>query len=200
MVDPATQLDQGGNPLQEGVWANIDGGWQPSYKRDEFFAKIANMSEQDLYQMMADAQMKAEQALRMGDMGEHLRWGAEYHHIADAIAQTTGQDPRPADDLPNLRQGGGRGPFDMRGDPYPLPSGGQGQYYKCPNCQGQMNADDGECYRCGYTYPYDGGEVLHGHDDPTAWARDMGVPVAPGGLGPVRQGKLAGMYMEPSGI
>src|SRR3954466_13073008 len=41
MVDPATQLDQGGNPLQEGVWANIDGGWQPRYKRDETFAKVA---------------------------------------------------------------------------------------------------------------------------------------------------------------
>jgi hypothetical protein len=139
MVDPATQLDQGGNPLQEGVWANIDGGWQPKYKRDESFASV---------------------------------------HAADAP----------------------RGPFDMRSDPYPLPSGGQGQFYKCPNCGGQMSEEDGECYRCGYTYPYDGGEVLHGHDDPTAWARDMGVPVAPGGLGPVRQGKLAGMYMEPSGI
>jgi hypothetical protein len=138
MVDPATQLDQGGNPLQEGVWANIDGGWQPKYKRDESFASV--------------------------------------------------------------RQADARGPFDMRGEPYPLPSGGQGQYYKCPNCGGQMSEEDGECYRCGYTYGYDGGEVLHGHDDPTAWARDMGVPVAPGGLGPVRQGKLAGMYMEPSGI
>lgn len=40
MVDPATQLDQGGNPLQEGIWANTDGGWQPRYKRDESFAKV----------------------------------------------------------------------------------------------------------------------------------------------------------------
>src|SRR4051812_42798908 len=40
MVDPATQLDQGGNPLQEGIWANTDGGWQPSYRRDETFAKV----------------------------------------------------------------------------------------------------------------------------------------------------------------
>lgn len=40
MVDPATQLDQGGNPLQEGVWAGIDGGWQPSYRRDESFAHV----------------------------------------------------------------------------------------------------------------------------------------------------------------
>ena len=43
MVDPATQLDQGGNPLQEGIWANVDGGWQPRYKRDETFAKVASM-------------------------------------------------------------------------------------------------------------------------------------------------------------
>lgn len=42
MVDPATQLDQGGNPLQEGVWAGVDGGWQPAYRRDEFFAKTAS--------------------------------------------------------------------------------------------------------------------------------------------------------------
>jgi hypothetical protein len=40
MVDPATQLDQGGNPLQEGVWAGIDGGWQPAYRRDETFAHV----------------------------------------------------------------------------------------------------------------------------------------------------------------
>lgn len=43
MVDPATQLDQGGNPLQEGVWAGVDGGWQPGYRRDETFSKIAMM-------------------------------------------------------------------------------------------------------------------------------------------------------------
>lgn len=44
MVDPATQLDQGGNPLQEGVWAGIDGGWQPTYKRDESFASVKSTS------------------------------------------------------------------------------------------------------------------------------------------------------------
>jgi DNA-directed RNA polymerase subunit RPC12/RpoP/rubrerythrin len=40
MVDPATQLDQGGNPLQEGVWAGVDGGWQPAIRRDESFASV----------------------------------------------------------------------------------------------------------------------------------------------------------------
>lgn len=44
MVDPATQLDQGGNPLQEGIWANTDGGWQPSYRRDETFASMNSQS------------------------------------------------------------------------------------------------------------------------------------------------------------
>lgn len=44
MVDPATQLDQGGNPLQEGVWAGVDGGWQPAYKRDESFASVQSTS------------------------------------------------------------------------------------------------------------------------------------------------------------
>jgi DNA-directed RNA polymerase subunit RPC12/RpoP len=124
MVDPATQLDQGGNPLQEGVWANIDGGWQPRYKRDESFASV---------------------------------------------------------------QAAERGPFDMYDGSYPLPSGGEGHHYNCPNCGGQMRQDTGECYRCGYTYPYDGGEILDGHHDPVEWSRDMGLPVAPD-LGPVHQG------------
>ena len=47
MVDPTTQLDQGGNPLQEGIWANTDGGWQPAYRRDETFAKVQPMSSHD---------------------------------------------------------------------------------------------------------------------------------------------------------
>lgn len=37
MVDPSTGLDQGGNPLQEGIWATTDGGWKPDGKRDESF-------------------------------------------------------------------------------------------------------------------------------------------------------------------
>lgn len=77
--------------------------------------------------------------------------------------------------------------FDMRGDQYPLPSGGHGQFYRCPNCGGQMNTDTGECYGCGYTYPYDGGEVLDGHDNPTDWAVDMRLPLTQG-LGPRHQG------------
>lgn len=40
MVDPATQLDQGGNPSQEGIWATTDGGWQNFQKRDESFASV----------------------------------------------------------------------------------------------------------------------------------------------------------------
>lgn len=40
MVDPITQQDQGGNPLQEGVWATTDGGWQPLNRRDESFASV----------------------------------------------------------------------------------------------------------------------------------------------------------------
>src|SRR4051812_37487588 len=53
MVDPATQLDQGGNPLQEGVWAGVDGGWQPAYKRDESFASVRQAaSPMDWHTMM----------------------------------------------------------------------------------------------------------------------------------------------------
>jgi ssDNA-binding Zn-finger/Zn-ribbon topoisomerase 1 len=32
--------DMGGNPLQEGVWANTDNGWQNRQKRDESFASV----------------------------------------------------------------------------------------------------------------------------------------------------------------
>jgi DNA-directed RNA polymerase subunit M/transcription elongation factor TFIIS len=38
MVDPATQLDQGGNPLAEGIWAN--NSWQPMGRRDESYASV----------------------------------------------------------------------------------------------------------------------------------------------------------------
>lgn len=41
MVDPDIGLDQGGNPLQEGIWGKTDGGWQPRHKRDESFARVA---------------------------------------------------------------------------------------------------------------------------------------------------------------
>jgi 8-oxo-dGTP diphosphatase len=81
---------------------------------------------------------------------------------------------------------------DMRGDEYALPSGGHGQFYSCPNCGGQMNTETGECYRCGYTYGYDGGEVLDGHSSPHAWARDMQVPSFNGDWGPRHQGHTAG--------
>lgn len=40
MVDPSTGLDQGGNPNQEGVWGQVDGGWQPWQRRDESFASV----------------------------------------------------------------------------------------------------------------------------------------------------------------
>ncbi len=33
-------LDQGGNPLQEGIWGQVDGGWQPFRRRDESFASV----------------------------------------------------------------------------------------------------------------------------------------------------------------
>lgn len=36
----STQDDMSGNPLMEGVWAGIDGGWQNRMKRDESFASV----------------------------------------------------------------------------------------------------------------------------------------------------------------
>ena len=38
--DGGIGLDQGGNPLQEGIWATTDGGWQPFRRRDESFASV----------------------------------------------------------------------------------------------------------------------------------------------------------------
>src|SRR5690349_10036079 len=40
MVDPGIGLDQGGNPNQEGIWGQVDGGWQPVVRRDESFASV----------------------------------------------------------------------------------------------------------------------------------------------------------------
>jgi DNA-directed RNA polymerase subunit M/transcription elongation factor TFIIS len=40
MVNPDIGLDQGGNPNQEGIWAQVDGGWQPAIRRDESFASV----------------------------------------------------------------------------------------------------------------------------------------------------------------
>ncbi len=40
MVDPSIGLDQGGNPLQEGIWATTDKGFQPLDRRDESFASV----------------------------------------------------------------------------------------------------------------------------------------------------------------
>lgn len=40
MVDPGIGLDQGGNPLQEGIWATTDGGWKSRGVRDESFASV----------------------------------------------------------------------------------------------------------------------------------------------------------------
>lgn len=47
MVDPGIGLDQGGNPLQEGVWATTDGGWQPLQRRDESFASVRTAMDFD---------------------------------------------------------------------------------------------------------------------------------------------------------
>jgi DNA-directed RNA polymerase subunit RPC12/RpoP len=40
MVDPSTGDDAGGNPLQEGILGQTDGGWDPGRKRDESFASV----------------------------------------------------------------------------------------------------------------------------------------------------------------
>lgn len=40
MVDPGIGLDQGGNPLQEGIFNQADGGWQPNDRRDESYASV----------------------------------------------------------------------------------------------------------------------------------------------------------------
>src|SRR4051794_1712172 len=39
--------EHGGNPLQEGIWAGIDGGWQNRMKRDESFASVHTANDYD---------------------------------------------------------------------------------------------------------------------------------------------------------
>lgn len=45
MVDPASGVDAGGNPLQEGIYADTDGGWQPRDRRDESFASVRTANQ-----------------------------------------------------------------------------------------------------------------------------------------------------------
>lgn len=40
--------DMGGNPLQEGIWGSIDGGWKNRMKRDESFASVRQSNHQVL--------------------------------------------------------------------------------------------------------------------------------------------------------
>lgn len=40
MPSPGGMDDPGGNPLQEGIWGSIDGGWANRMKRDESFASV----------------------------------------------------------------------------------------------------------------------------------------------------------------
>jgi DNA-directed RNA polymerase subunit RPC12/RpoP len=54
MVDPGTGLDQGGNPLQEGIWATTDGGWQPYPRRDESFASVMSSLQDGFYEFEDD--------------------------------------------------------------------------------------------------------------------------------------------------
>lgn len=68
----------------------------------QMLSRYANLTEHDMLLMMADADRKARAALQTNDMGEHMRWATEYHHIADQLKAMTGRDPRPEDDLPNM--------------------------------------------------------------------------------------------------
>lgn len=49
MIDPWTGDDQGGNPLQEGILGQTDGGWAPQRNRDESFASVHDSGYQDWF-------------------------------------------------------------------------------------------------------------------------------------------------------
>jgi DNA-directed RNA polymerase subunit M/transcription elongation factor TFIIS len=57
--DPALGLDQGGNPNQEGIWAQTDGGWQPFRKRDESFASVKEAAADDTYGLRYEDELAA---------------------------------------------------------------------------------------------------------------------------------------------
>src|SRR4051812_27248750 len=41
------RFDMSGNPLMEGIWGSIDGGWQNRMKRDESFASVRTANDDD---------------------------------------------------------------------------------------------------------------------------------------------------------
>lgn len=131
--------------------------------------KSANLTEHDLLLMMADAEQRAREALEKGDMGEHLRWGQEYHQLAEHINRTQGFDPRPPDDLPNtnvyppdrdwtaswsLPEGHGiLGP--QTPEEYSLVMHHPRRPFTCPSCDWVGMSSMNGCPHCGYD-PDDG--------------------------------------------
>jgi hypothetical protein len=43
----------------------------------------------------------------------------------------------------------------------------------CPRCGGHMDPETGACMACGYMIPYDGYEVMEGHDNPYQWSLEQ---------------------------
>lgn len=98
MVPPAhTGLDDmGGNPLMEGVWGSMDGGWKNRMKRDESFASVRRAGvipavggvgyHGDLHETLCDIDRRAPGLLINGEPLNHTKpddastWPLPFYH------------------------------------------------------------------------------------------------------------------------
>lgn len=92
MVDPGIGLDQGGNPLQEGIWATTDGGWQPYPRRDESFASVMS-SLQDGFYEFEDEDGEVRLAVKLAGGSWSQRPGEDLSTFFDRFNRDTQGDP-----------------------------------------------------------------------------------------------------------
>lgn len=90
--------DMGGNPLQEGIWAGIDGGWANRMKRDESFASVKTAYDDDDMDDWGDE----------GDDNPYMGYeGPEGGHVAERfLVDPEGNVHRPSENLLMTKGGG----------------------------------------------------------------------------------------------
>lgn len=81
VIDPGEDSKMKGNPLQEGIWGNTDGGWQNRNKRDESFASVKK-------------QAAAIEALPYQQAGVHFGPSSELAHYGVRINGEQFQNPQ----------------------------------------------------------------------------------------------------------
>jgi hypothetical protein len=95
MVDPGIGLDQGGNPNQEGIWATVDGGWQPYRKRDESFASVLASQNEGVYEF-SDEDGEVRLAVKLAGGSWSQRPGEDLSTFFDRFQRDVNGDPAQA--------------------------------------------------------------------------------------------------------